>query len=104
MSYGYAAAKAMGADAVAGWERYAEWIKWVWQGQVSAVIARLQHWQEHHGKPKKGEAETSPPSVVNKALRYLRNNQDKRKYADYRRQGQGFQGVGCVHKLLPQQD
>jgi len=87
LSYVYAAAKAMGEDAVAGWRLYAEWIQWVWQGRVRVVIAELEQWQQQHGKPEKGEAQTSPRSVVNKTLRYLRNNQGKMKYDEYRKKG-----------------
>jgi hypothetical protein len=87
LSYVYAAAQALGEDAVAGWALYAGWVVWVWQGGVSAVIAKLQEWQEQHGKPEKGEAETSPRGVVNRALRYLVNNQDNMKYDEYRRKG-----------------
>jgi hypothetical protein len=87
MSYVYAAAKALAADPVAGWTLYAKWITWVWQGQVSQVIAELQSWQGQHGQPAKGEAETSPRSVGNKTLKYLVNNQDKMKYDEYRTQG-----------------
>lgn len=87
VSYVYAAAKAVGADAVAGWLLYAEWIVWVWQGKVILVIDKLQEWQQQHGKPTKGEAETSPRRVVAKTLRYLANNQSKMKYDEYRQQG-----------------
>jgi hypothetical protein len=87
VSYVYAAAKAVGVDAVAGWLLYAEWIVWVWQGKVGLVIEKLQDWQQQHGQPPKGEAATSPRSVVAKAVRYLRNNQSKMKYDAYRQQG-----------------
>ncbi len=87
LSYVYAAAQAMGADAVGGWKLYAQWITWVWRGQVSAVIEQLQQWQQNHGQPEKGEGETSPRRVVHKTLGYLSNNQDKMKYAAYRQQG-----------------
>ena len=40
-----------------------------------------------YGKPAKGEAETSPKSVVAKTLRYLTNNRKKMKYDEYRKQG-----------------
>jgi len=87
MSYVYAAAKAVGEDVAAGWTLYAIWIVWVWQGKVNLVIEELQKWQEEHGRPEKGDAETSPRSVVNKTLGYLRNNQDKMKYDAYRQKG-----------------
>jgi hypothetical protein len=39
------------------------------------------------GLPEKDEAEASPRQVVARALRYLRNHQDKMRYDVYRRQG-----------------
>ena len=87
MSYVYAAAKAVGEDAVRGWTLYKQWIEWVWQGKVGKVILALHRWQKQHGKPAKGEAETSPKSVVAKTLRYLTNNRKKMKYDEYRKQG-----------------
>jgi hypothetical protein len=87
LSYVYTAAKAVGEDAVAGWVLYAEWIQQVWQGQVSAVIATLETWQQQHGVPDQAATETSPRQVVNKALNYLRNNHTKMKYDEYRKQG-----------------
>jgi hypothetical protein len=87
LSYVYAAAKAVGQDEGEGWRLYVEWIRWVWGGHVALVIERLRQWQEQHGKPEKGESETSLRSVVAKSLRYLTNNQGKMKYAEYRKQG-----------------
>jgi hypothetical protein len=83
----YAAAKAVGEDAVGGWLLYAEWLVWVWRGKVGLVVEKLQGWQEQHGSPGKGEAETSPRRVVAKARRYFRNNQGRMKYEEYRQQG-----------------
>jgi len=87
LSYVYGAAKGIGADADAAWQLYARWIRCVWQGQVQSVIEQLQQWQQTHGKPEKGESETSVRSVVAKSLRYLMNNADKMKYAEYRQAG-----------------
>jgi hypothetical protein len=86
LSYVYAAATA-GRSRVAGWECYRQWIAWTWQGQVSRVIAALQERQAELGLPEKGEAETSPRQVVARALTYLRNQQEKMHYDEYRRQG-----------------
>ena len=87
MSYVYAAAKAVGENEAEGWRLYVEWIRWVWLGEVVRVIERLQQWQQEHGTPEKGESATTNRSVVVKSLRYLTNNQDKMKYAEYRKQG-----------------
>jgi len=85
LTYVYSAAKAVGRDDVERWRLYVEWIQWAWAGEVARVIERLRQWQAEHGKPDKGE--TSNRSVVAKSLRYLTNNQDKMKYAEYRKQG-----------------
>jgi hypothetical protein len=86
LSYVYAAAQA-GRQPAAGWACYQRWITWVWQGQVSQVLAALRERQVELGLPEEGEAETSPRQVVSKTLTYLGNQQDKMKYHDYRRQG-----------------
>jgi hypothetical protein len=86
LSYVYAAATA-GRTREAGWACYREWIQWVWQGQVARVIAALRVRQAELGLPEKDEPETSPRQVVARALTYLGNQQDKMKYAEYRRGG-----------------
>jgi hypothetical protein len=86
LSYVFAAATA-GRKFAEGWACYREWITWVWQGQVSLVIAALSQRQAELGLPEKGEAETSPRQVVSKALTYLHNHQDKMRYDAYRKDG-----------------
>jgi hypothetical protein len=86
LSYVYAAATA-GRLQAAGWACYRQWIAWVWQGQVSRVIAAVEERQAELGLPDKDETETSPRQVVARALTYLRNQQDKMRYDEYRRQG-----------------
>jgi hypothetical protein len=86
LSYVYAAATAAQSRA-AGWTCYREWITWVWQGQVTRVIAALLERQAELGLPGKDEPETSPRQVVARTLTYLTNQQDKMRYDEYRRQG-----------------
>jgi hypothetical protein len=86
LSYVYAAALA-GRPFEEGWEIYARWIAWVWQGEVRRVIEELSKRQEEVGLPEEGESETSVRSVVARSLVYLSNHQDKMKYDEYRRQG-----------------
>lgn len=86
LSYVFAAAMA-GRKFTAGWVCYQQWIQWVWQGDVSLVIVALQQRQTELGVPEKGESETSPRQVVCKTLTYLENQQDRMKYAEYRRAG-----------------
>jgi hypothetical protein len=86
LSYVYAAATA-GRPRAAGWACYRQWIGWVWQGQVSRVIAALEERQAELGLPEPDDPETGPRPVVARALTYLRNQQDKMRYDEYRRQG-----------------
>jgi hypothetical protein len=86
LSYVYAAATA-GQARAAGWACYRLWIGWVWQGQVSQVITALAERQAEVGLPEPDEAETSPRQVVARTLTYLRNQQDKMRYDEYRQQG-----------------
>jgi len=86
LSYVFAAATA-GRPFAAGWARYREWIRWVWQGKVGLVIAALHERQAELGLPEKDEAETSPRQVVSKAVTYLENHQDKMHYDAYRQDG-----------------
>jgi hypothetical protein len=86
LSYVFAAAMA-GRRFAEGWACYQQWIQWVWQGQVSQVIAGLEARQAELGLPDENAATTSPPNVVDRTLTYLRNQQDKMRYDDFRRQG-----------------
>ena len=86
LTYVFAAALA-GQPFGRGWECYREWIGWVWQGQVSRVIAALTERQQEIGQPTETDGETSPRQIVAGALGYLRNHQDKMKYDEYRTAG-----------------
>jgi hypothetical protein len=86
LSYVYAAATA-GRGFEQGWACYREWIGWVWKGEVAKVIEALEQRQQEMGTPWEGESETSPRSIVAKALGYLSNHQDKMRYDEYRKEG-----------------
>jgi hypothetical protein len=86
LSYVYAAATA-GQVRATGWACYRQWIAWVWQGQVARVIAALEGRHAELGPPENDAPETSLRQVVARALTYLRNQQDKMRYDEYRRQG-----------------
>jgi hypothetical protein len=86
LSYVFAAAMA-GRTFAAGWTIYAQWIRWVWAGEVAKVIAALAQRQLELGPPLADDAETSPRQVVAQALTYLQNHQSQMKYAEYRQQG-----------------
>ena len=86
LSYVYAAAHA-GCTKTAGWQRYREWIAWVWEGRVGRVLEALRALQAELGEPKEEDRETHPRKVVAKSLTYLENNQSRMRYDKYRRQG-----------------
>ncbi len=71
----------------AGWDVYQQWITLVWKGRVAEVIAELEQRQKELGLPAAGDSETSPRQVVADALTYLKNNQSRMKYDEYRRLG-----------------
>jgi hypothetical protein len=86
LSYVFAAAMA-GRSFGQGWPVYVQWIGLVWKGRVAEVITGLGRRQEELGLPTKDESETSPRRVVADTLRYLKNNQSRMKYDEYRRLG-----------------
>lgn len=86
LTYVFSAAMA-GRGFRQGWEVYERWITLVWQGRVGEVIVELEQRQKEWGLPEAEESETSPRQVVADALRYLKNNQDRMKYDEYRRLG-----------------
>jgi len=82
----FAAAMA-GRKFTEGWECYVRWINWIWKGQVAEVLTELAARQEEVGLPTEEDPSGSPRRTVAVALVYLKNNQDRMKYADYRQQG-----------------
>lgn len=86
LAYVFAAATA-GRKFVDGWSIYAQWIRWVWRGDVAQVIAALAQRQLELGVPTDEDGETHPRQIVARALGYLQNHQDQMRYPEYRRQG-----------------
>ena len=92
LTYVYAAAMADRSKAE-GAPVYLRWISWVWQGQVSQVIAELAAravgappagWS---GPPPDDAGETDPRQIIAATLTYLVNQQSRMNYPDYRRRG-----------------
>jgi hypothetical protein len=84
--YVFAAAMA-GRTFTEGWSEYCHWAQWLWEGATSALIAQVAHRAQALGPPAEGEGETSPRRIVAEALQYLRNQQSRMKYAEYRKLG-----------------
>lgn len=86
LTYIYAAAMA-GRTKEDGGPVYLRWITWVWQGQVSQVIAELAARGAELGPPPADAGETDSRQIVAATLTYLANQQSRMNYPDYRRQG-----------------
>jgi hypothetical protein len=86
LSYVFAAAMA-GRPFAEGWPVYQRWIQAVWAGEVEAVRTELAARRVEVGAPSPDTGEATPAQVIQDALTYLTNHQDKMRYADYRRQG-----------------
>ena len=87
LTYLYVTATVLAASVSERWQLYVTWMSQCWQGNVSEVIADLARRQEALG-PLPGPGPPSDPrEVLRRTLGYLRNNQERMHYADYRRQG-----------------
>ena len=86
LTYVYAAAMA-GEALKEGWRAYRAWAQWIWSGQVKRVIAALELRQQALGLPTKETPKTAPSAIVATSLGYLRNQQSRMDYPEYRKQG-----------------
>jgi hypothetical protein len=86
LTYIYAAAMT-GRTLKEGWQAYRAWAQWIWSGQVDRVIAALELRQQELGEPTKETPTTAPSAIVAKSLGYLRNQQTRMDYPEYRKQG-----------------
>ena len=86
LTYVYAAAMA-GRPFAEGWPVYERWIRWVWAGRVSQVLEELTRRQQEVGRATREDKEGSPRRVLQDALTYLCNHQDKMRYDEYRKAG-----------------
>jgi hypothetical protein len=86
LTYVYSAALA-GRSAAEGWTIYVRWITWVWQGEVSRTIAELSERALELGAAPPDTSETDPRVIVAGTLTYLRNQQSRMNYPEYRKLG-----------------
>ena len=82
LSYAWSASAAVD-DGVS----YRSWAEWIWQGNVSRVIAALEEHQQRLGKPPPDVEFTDPRWRIHRAVTYYTNNESRMKYPEYRRQG-----------------
>ena len=89
LTYLYVTATVVSASVTERWQLYVKWMTQCWQGQVRAVIedmeARLQCLEPFTGEGK--PSPTDPREALRRTLTYLKNNEPRMHYSEYRKQG-----------------
>ena len=87
LTYLYVTATALSANVADRWQRFVGWMTQCWQGQVTAVIADMDA-ELARREPFTGKLPaTDPREVLRRTIGYLRNNQERMNYPEYRKQG-----------------
>ena len=86
LTYVFSAAMA-GRSREAGGPVYHRWITWIWQGEVTRVIAEVASRLAELGPLPEEAAETDPRKILADTLTYLTNQQTRMNYPAYRRLG-----------------
>ena len=89
LTYLYVTATVLAGSVAERWQWYVAWMTACWQGRVGAVIAELEQRLEQLG-PYQGTGPpppTDPREVLRRTLTYLRHNEPRMNYPEYRRQG-----------------
>ena len=89
LSYLYAAATSVSADAEARWTLYVGWMTACWQGRADEVAASIREHAERKGwiPPTADTPESDWRMVVDRTLTYVTNNAAHMEYPRYRRLG-----------------
>jgi len=89
LTYLYVTATVLADSVAERWQGYVGWLRLCWQGRVAQVITDMQERLERLGPyPGPGPPPlTDPREVLQRTLTYLRNNQERMNYAEYRKQG-----------------
>jgi len=89
LTYLYVTATVLASSVAERWQWYVAWMMHCWQGRVGVVIQELEARLERLG-PDAGTGKpppTDPREVLRRTLTYLRNNQPRMNYPEYRKQG-----------------
>lgn len=89
LTYLYVTATALASTVTDRWQLYVGWMRDCWQGKVGQVIQDLQTRLEAFG-PYPGTSKpppTDPRTILQRTITYLRNNQTRMNYPEYRKQG-----------------
>jgi hypothetical protein len=89
LTYLYVTATVLASSVTERWQWYVTWMTLLWQGRVREVIedmeARLQCLEPFPGEGKLPP--TDPREALRRTLTYLKNNEPRMNYAQYRKQG-----------------
>jgi len=87
LSYLFVLAKSLHADPADAWSQYLAWMRGCWQGEVAQVLEELRQWQSKLGEAPADVPDNDPRKLLSKTITYLRNNEARMNYPDYRRAG-----------------
>lgn len=69
------------------WPLYTALLTKAWQGKVQVVLEELQRHQDRIGAPAKDAPDDDPRAVLARTIKYVRDNESRMKYPEYRRRG-----------------
>jgi hypothetical protein len=89
LTYLYVTATVLASGVSERWQWYVAWMTLLWQGRVREVINDLEERLQRLGPfPDDGPLPpTDPREVLRRTLTYLKNNEPRMSYAEYRKQG-----------------
>jgi hypothetical protein len=87
LTYLYVTATVLASNVTERWQWYVAWLTLLWQGRVREVIEdmedRLRCLEPHDGQL----PPTDPREALRRTLTYLKNNETRMNYVEYRKQG-----------------
>ncbi len=89
LTYLYVTATVLASNVAERWQTYLAWMTNCWQGRVAEVIADMEVRLAQRGPiPESSKLPaTDPREALRRTIEYLRNNQERMKYVEYRKQG-----------------
>jgi hypothetical protein len=87
LGYVWQAARAPGGTEAEQWDRYRSWMRSCWQGRVAETLVEMDREQQRIGEAPQDAEDTDVRVVLTRARGYLRNNEARMKYPEYRKAG-----------------
>jgi hypothetical protein len=89
LTYLYVTATVLASTVSERWQTYVGWLTQSWQGRIPEVIADMERRLDQLAAEPVGTKlpPTDPREVLRRTLGYLRNNQERMHYPEYRQQG-----------------